>query len=553
MERIWMKNWPQGVPTRLEYRLGEKPLHAYLRQNARDFPDKPAYIFYGNLILWKELDEYTDRFANFLSSVGVKKGEKVALFMQNCPQYVIAHYGIQKAGAVVGPASPMFKEWELEYEVNDLGAKVIVTTDDLYPVVGNIRANSCLEEVVVTKDRDMAPAEPTLPVPEELRREKKTHPGTRDMMEILRDYPAEAPAVAIDLWQDVALIVYTSGTTGRPKGAMLTYGNALFKVASAFHFNKMQLDDIRVTVMPILHIAGNVQGLGLPVYGSMTNVLLARFDPEAVLTAIERYRCTLFSGTTPMLLALMQHPGAAQRDLSSLRYTSCISFGVPLTEDIAAAWKAFTRGSTVHEAGWGLSETHTADTYMPYDKVKPGSNGIPVFDTDFRIIDPETGKELGPGEQGEIVVRNPGVFKGYLNKAEATAQTLRDGWVYTGDIGRFDEDGYLYFEGRIKEMIKCSGYSVFPEDVEIMLLKHPAVAQVGVTGIPDPIRGESVKAFVVLRPEYKGKITEKEMISWARERMAAYKYPRAVEFRDKLPTTATGKVLRRVLKDELKT
>jgi long-chain acyl-CoA synthetase len=550
MDRIWMKSWPKGVSTKLEYRLGEKPLHEYLRQNAKDFPQKPAYIFYGREITWKELDECTDRFANFLSSIGIKKGDKVVLFMQNCPQYVIAHYGIQKLGAIVGPASPMFKEWELEYEVNDLGARVIVTTDDLYPIVENIRGNTSLEEVLVTNYRDMAPSNPTIPVPKELKLEKKVYSGTRDMMEVLRTYPPQAPSVDIDIWEDVYMIVYTSGTTGRPKGAMLTYGNALFKIASAFHFNKMQSDDIRLTVLPICHIAGNNQGLGIPVYGGIITVLLTRFEAEAVLTALERYHCTIWSGTTPMLLALMQQPNAEKWDLSSLRHTFCISFGIALTEEIVTAWKNFSRGSTMNESGWGLSETHTSDTYMPFDKGKFGSNGIPVFESDYRIMDPQTGKEMGPNEQGEIVVRNPGVFKGYWKKPEATAETLRDGWVYTGDIGHFDEDGYLYFQGRIKEMIKCSGYSVFPEDVEVMLLKHPAVAQVGVVGIPDPARGESVKAVIVLKPEYKGEIMEGDIISWAKEKMAAYKYPRAVEFRETLPATGTGKVLRRLLKEE---
>jgi long-chain acyl-CoA synthetase len=346
------------------------------------------------------------------------------------------------------------------------------------------------------------------------------------------------------------MIVYTSGTTGRPKGAMLTYGNALFKIASAFNFKRMQPDDITLTVMPICHIAGNVQGLGLPIYGGITNVLLTRFEAEAVLTALEKYHCTTWSSTTPMVLALIQHPGAEKRDLRFLRYTSCTSFGVPLTQEIAKEWQRLTKGSPVWETGWGLSETHTADVYMPYDKVKFGSNGVPVYETDFRIIDPSTGKDLGPNEEGEIVVRNPGVFKGYWKKPEATAETLRDGWVYTGDIGRFDEDGYLYFLGRVKEMIKCSGYSVFPEDVEVMLLKHPAVAQVGVIGIPDPARGESVKAFIVLKPEYKGNITEEDIICWSKEKMAAYKYPRVVEFRESLPATGAGKVLRRLLKEE---
>ncbi|MBI4768172.1 MAG: AMP-binding protein [Deltaproteobacteria bacterium] len=550
MERIWMKSWPEGVPRKIQYRLGEKPLHEYLRQNARDFPDKPAFIFYGREITWKELDKDTDRFANFLWNAGIQKGDKIVLFMQNCPQYVIAHYGAQKLGVIVGPASPMFKEWELEYEVNDLGARIIVTSDDLYPIVKNIRANTCLEEVVLINYQEMASSNPLMPVPKELRLEKRSFPGTRDLMEVLRTHPPQALALDIDMREDVCTIVYTSGTTGRPKGAMLTYENTLFKIASTFQFNQMQPKDVRLTVLPLCHIAGNNQGLGLPVYGGFTNVLLTRFETEAVLVALERYHCTIWSGTTPMLLALMKHPDADKRNLSSLRQTFCTSFGVILTEEIGTAWKNLTRGSRVNESGYGLTETNTFDAIMPYDRVKYGSYGIPVFETDFKILDLQTGKELGLNKQGEIVVRNPGVFKGYWNNPKATAETLRNGWVHTGDIGRFDDDGYLYFLGRIKEMIKCSGYSVFPEDVEVMLLKHPAIEQVGVIGIPDPVRGESVKAFIVLKPEYKGKITEEEFISWAKKKIAAYKYPRAIEFRESLPATAAGKVLRRLLKQE---
>jgi long-chain acyl-CoA synthetase len=551
MERIWMKNWPKGVPTKLEYRLGEKPLHEYLRQNAKDIPGKPAYIFYGRVITWKEMEEYAKRFANFLSKVGVKKGDRVALFMQNCPQYVIGHYAIQNLGAIVAPCSPMFKEWELEYEIDDVGARVIVTADDLYPIVANVREKTPLEVVVVTNYRDMIPPQPTIPLPNELMLEKKNYSGTRDMMEILQTYSAEPLGGVVNIWEDLSMMVYTSGTTGRPKGAMLTYGNALFKVACCSHFNRMGAQDISLAVMPIYHIAGNVLGIGVPAYTGSTVILLTRFDPEAVLTAFEKYRCTLWYGITPMFQTVMKHPGAEKRDVSSLRFTLGTSFGVALTEEIAGEWRKFTKGSPVWETGWGLTETHTCDTFMPYDGIKFGSNGIPAFDTDIRIMDP-AGKELGLNEQGEIAVRNPGVFKGYWNKPEATAETLRDGWVYTGDIGRVDEAGYLYFLGRVKEMIKCSGYSVFPEDVEIMLLNHPAVAQVGVIGIPDPVRGESIKAFIVLKPEFKGKITEEEMIAWSKEKMAAYKYPRSVEFRDSLPVTSTGKVLRRLLKEEKK-
>jgi long-chain acyl-CoA synthetase len=417
-------------------------------------------------------------------------------------------------------------------------------------VVEKIRVRTSLETVVVTNYRDLASPDSFPLVPAELTLQKSVPPDTRDMLEILQRYSPEAPTVDINLWEDVGLIVYTSGTTGRPKGAMLTFGNALFKVASSYHFSNGCPDDVSLAVMPINHIAGNVMGLGTPVYGGFTCVLLARYDPETMVTATEKYRCTSWYGTTPMYLEVMKHPEAVKRDLSSLRYCKCTSFGVTLSQDIATQWEHFTGGCHIYEMGYGLSETHTGDAMMPHGKPRYGATGIPVFDTDVRIVDPEKGLDLGPNEPGEIALRNPGVFKGYLHRPEATAETLRQGWVFTGDIGKIDDDGYLYFMGRIKEMIKCSGYSVFPEEVEIMLLRHPAVARVAVVGVPDPARGESVKAFIVPKPEYKDRISEKEIISWSREKMAAYKYPRAVEFRDNLPATGAGKVLRRLLKKE---
>lgn len=547
MERIWMKNWPAGVSTTLQYRLGERPLHEYVQANAAEFPQKPAYIFYGREITWGELGESIKRFANYLAGIGIVKGDRVAIFMQNCPQYIIAHFAIQTLGAIVTPCSAMFKEWELEYELNDAGARVMVTTDDLYPVVEKVRAKTPLEAVMVTNYRDFVPDVPTLPVPDELKQEKRLWPGTEDFLDILKRHPAEVPEVAIDVWNDVSMMIYTSGTTGQPKGAMLTYGNALSTIASAAQFKNTQMDEITISVMPVFHIAGNVLGICTPAYTSCTAVLLTRFDPLTIVGAFARYRCTSWYSVTPMLLAIMALPEAKKVDWSCLRYTTCTSFGIPLTEEIAKRWEDFT-GSPVTESGYGLTETHTADTFIP-DRVKWGSNGIPSFDMDLRIMDPETGKELGTNQKGEIVIRNRGVFKGYWKNPQRTAETLRDGWVYTGDIGYVDEDGYLWFLGRIKEMIKCTGYAVFPEDVEVMLVKHPAVSQAAVIGIPDPARGENVKAFIVLKPEYKGKVTDAEIIAWSKEKMASYKYPRVVEFRDSLPATGAGKVLRRLLKN----
>jgi len=542
-----MKNWPEGVSATLEYRLGERPLHEYVQANAAELPLKPAYIFYGREVTWGELGESVKRFANYLAGIGVVKGDRVAIFMQNCPQYIIAHFATQTLGAIVTPCSAMFKEWELEYELNDAEAKVMVTTDDLYPIVEKVRAKTSLGAVVVTNYRDFVPAVPLLPLPDELKQEKRLWPDTEDFLGILKRHPAEAPEVAIDVWNDVSMMIYTSGTTGQPKGAMLTYGNALSTVASTTQFKNFQMDEIIISVMPLFHIAGNVAGLCTPVYSGCTSVLMTRFDPVAIVEAFARYRCTGWYSVTPMLLAIMALPEAKKIDWSCLRSTTCTSFGIPLTEEIAKQWEAFT-GSPVTESGYGLTETHTADTCIP-DRVKWGSNGIPTLEMDLRIMDPETGKELGINEKGEIVIRNRGVFKGYWRNPERTAETLRDGWVHTGDIGCVDEDGYLWFLGRMKEMIKCTGYAVFPEDVEVMLVRHPAVAQAAVIGIPDPARGESIKAFIVLKPEYKGKVTEDEIIAWSKEKMAAYKYPRAVEFRDSLPATGTGKVLRRLLKD----
>lgn len=551
MERFWMKNWPAGVPQKLEFRQGERPLFEYLRENARRFPNKIALIYYGKEIKYKELDELSDRFANYLARSGVKKGDRVALFMQNCPQYIICHYGAQKIGAVVGPCSPMFKEWELEYELIDMGAETLVVLDQLYPVAAAVRGKTALKRIVVTGYRDFLPEEPTLPVPEDLKLPRQKFDDTLELNQILSDYPATPISVDINIKEDVALMVYTSGTTGLPKGAMLTYYNALFKTACAVEVSRSPEEEISLSVMPLFHIAGMLMGVNSFIYFGGTEILLTRFDPVAVLEAIEKYKVTYWYSATPMNVALMQMPGIREKDLSSLRLNPCTSFGIILTEDIGKAWQGIATNSRIYEGAYGLSETHTMDTFMPWDKVKFGTVGIPIYETDIKIVDPDNPQmEMPLGEQGEILVRTHGLFKGYWNKPEATAAALRDGWLHTGDIGKFDEDGYFYFLGRKKEMIKCSGYSVFPEEVEVFLLRHPAVAQAAVIGVPDQARGESVKAFIVLKKDYEGKVNGKEIIEWSKERMAAYKYPRQVVFRNSLPATGAGKILRRVLVEE---
>jgi len=551
MKRIWLKKaWPSNLSHKLLYRLGERPLHDYLRSNAENHPNRVAYIYYGRSITWKELNQFSDSISNFMIAKGIKKGSRVVLFLQNCPQYIIAHFAIQKIGAITCPASPMFKELELEHEINDLGAEIIFTTDDLFPTVNRIQKKTPIRHVVTTNYSDFIKQDSAIRLPEELLKKRIKYPKTYNMQDLINSYRQQTPQINLDIWADVSLMVYTSGTTGLPKAAMLTYGNALFKAASYCQANEITEKDVWLVTNPIFHIGGMCVGMNASIYGGYKTVLLTRFDPETVITAIEKYRCNRWWSIVSMNIAVLNYPGSKRRKLNSLRFNTTTSFGSSLRSEVSQAWQKLTKGCLLYEGGYGLTETHTCDTFMPWENIRFGSVGIPSYDTDIKIVNPKTGKELGIGELGEIVIKNPGVFKGYWNNPEATKRVLRNGWVFTGDIGTIDEDGFLFFKGRLKEMIKCSGYSVFPEEIEMLLMNHPFIAQVGVIGIPDPIRGENIKAFIVLKNKYKGKITPQEIIDWSREHMANYKYPRSIEIRDSLAVTSSGKVLRRLLKSE---
>lgn len=528
------------------YLQGEKPLHEYLRRHARTQPDKPAYLWYGGVLSYAELDRLSDRFAARLASLGVRKGDRVVLFLSNCPQYAICHFGIQKLGAIVSPCSPLFKRHELEYQVSDLGAEVIVAADKLYPIIAEIRDKTRLRHVFLTSYADFLPQTPAITVPPELEAPKQPAEGTIDLLASLNDVtePAPAPPLAMD---DVALMTYTSGTTGMPKGAMLTYRNALFKTAAAAAGGRVDSETISLAVAPLYHIAGMLIGMNVMIYAGATAVLMHRFDPQSVLQAIDRYGIDHWYSIAPMNVAVMQFPGAERFNLKSLRLNPCTSFGITLTESLARQWREFSGGCLSFEAAYGLSETHTYDTCMPPEAIKWGTQGRLVPGVECRIVDKDSNAVLAAGAMGEITLRSPGNFKGYWNRPDATAATLRDGWVHTGDMGTMDQDGYLTFSGRFKEMIKVSGYSVFPEEVEAILIKHPAVRQAAVVGVEDPGKGEVIKAVLVLKQDG-GTVTEDEIVAWSREQMAPYKVPRFVEFRSELPATGAGKVLRRLLK-----
>ena len=479
MNEVLQKNWPSDVSKTLTYRLGEIPLHEYLKSNAQDTPNQTAYHFYGNEITWRQLDEAIDCLAQFFITEGVIKGDRIGLFLQNCPQYLIGHYAIQRIGAVVVPLNPMYKEAELVYLINEGEVKGTIAGQEIYSRIREISHEMpTLEFSITTNYVDYLPENPTLPFPEEYIVPKHREENTFDLLEILEKTERLTEFPTINVWEDVALLAFTSGTSGRPKGAMLTHGNALFKAAANAEANQLKTNDIMLTVAPLCHIAGMLMGVNIPVYSGCETVLLTRFDPQTTVTAIEKYQVTTWYSIAIMNAAILNMPGIDTKDLSSLKRNMATSFGIALTEKLANKWQTVARNCLIFEASYGLSETHTGDTFMPQDHIKHGSCGIATYETEIKIIDLLTGEKVATGIEGEIVLKNPGVFKGYLNRPEATVETLRDGWIYTGDIGKIDEDGYLYFLGRVKEMIKCSGYSVFPEDVEALLGGHPAFHKV---------------------------------------------------------------------------
>ena len=543
-----MKHWPDDIPRQLSFEHGVKPIHEALRAQARNQPDKIAIVFYGREITYRELNEASDRFGAYLSSQGIKKGDRVGIMMLNCPQYAIAHFGIQKIGGIVCPCSPLFKELELEYELNDAEIEILVALDLMFPVINRVRSKTALKKIVITNLNDYLPEKPSLPIIEYMKAPGQAIPDTVDFLEIVSK-PAAPPSVDIDVMEDIGLFQYTGGTTGLPKGCMLTYYAALFKSGAVCEIADIRKDTVCLVTMPIFHIAGMLAGLNSCVMAGATQILLSMFDAETAMKAISKYRANFWYSAVPMNLGIMKHPELKNYDLSSMQTCMTSSFGIQLTEDISSQWRDVTGGGLLIEGAYGLSETHTADTFVPRRNIKYGSCGIPGFEQEMKIVDVnDRSKELPIGEEGEIVLKNPGVFKGYWKRPTETAATLVDGWVFTGDIGKFDEDGYLYLLGRVKEMIKVSGFSVYPEEVELLLGKHPAVDRSAVIGVPDPKKGEVVKAFIVRNPGRND--DEAEIIAWAKDNMSSYKCPVHIEFRETLPTLATGKLLRRMLHDE---
>ncbi|MBN9391147.1 MAG: long-chain fatty acid--CoA ligase [Chloroflexi bacterium] len=551
-EKPWLRYYPPQIPLGIE--VDEETLPGMLRESARRFPDQTALIFYGHKMSYRKLDEAADDFGLSLVAQGIRPGDRVALLLPNCPQFVIAYYGALRAGAIVVPCNPLYVERELEQQLSDARPRILVTLTLFYKLAKAVQPKVGLEKIVVGNIKDYFPTVLKL-LFTALKEKKEGHratlegPDSLSWADFLTGYKSgPAPYLPGVKAADVALYQYTGGTTGTPKAAILTHHNLVTnaRMCWAWLGNGPKTSDITLGVVPFFHVYGMTGALNLSIFSAGTLVLLPKFVPNEVLKAIDRYHPTLFPGVPAMYMALLDAPGVSKYDLKSIK--ACISGAAPLPVEVQNRFEKLTGARLIE--GFGMTEASPVTHGNPvYGRRKEGSIGLPFPGVRAKIVDLESGlSDLPVGEIGELVVSGPMVMQGYYNRPAETANTLRNGWLYTGDIARMDEDGYFYIVDRKKDMILSNGFNVYPRDVEEVLYQHPAVKEAVVIGAPNARGDITVKAFVVLQEGQS--TTADEIIAFCRERLTRYKAPRVVEFRDALPKTLIGKHLRRILVQE---
>jgi long-chain acyl-CoA synthetase len=566
MAKPWLAHYEEGVPADVE--IPDYPVIQNLIDAAEKYPDNTALIFgnvvepLGNALMdaqmtYQELLDLIYRFAGALQQLGVKKGDRVALHLPNCPQFVIAYYATLMVGGVVVPCNPSYVAREMKHQLNDSGAETIVTLSLMYPIIKQIRAETALKQVVVTNIKEYFPG--LLKFLFTVAKEKKEGhyqdiSGDADTVwfqDLLAGAPARPTPVEIDM-EDTAVLMYTGGTTGISKGAQLTHRNVQANAVQtrAWFPRMVGGQEMILTSLPLYHSYAMTTCMNLGFLSGAALLLIA--DPRVlvhILKSINKHAPTLYPGVPALYNSLINHPDIDQYDISSIK--ACISGAAPLPVEVQQKFQVITGGRLVE--GYGLSEATPVTHANPiYGENRIGTIGLPFPSTEAKIVDTETGsQDLAPGEVGELAVHGPQVMKGYWRMPTETANVLREGWLYTGDIARMDQDGYFQIVDRKKDMILgAGGYNIYPREVEEVLFQHPKVNAGAAVGVPVPGKGERVKAFVVLKEGETA--TEEEIIEFCRENLAPYKVPKFVEFRDELPMTMVGKVLRRVLLEEEK-
>jgi long-chain acyl-CoA synthetase len=544
MEHKWYKFYEQGVPKQIDF--PKIKLNKFLDESAAKFPKRSACNFLGKNVTYKKLADYVSVFAGSLRSLGVKEGSKVSICLPNCPQFMISFYAILKLGAVVTQTNPLSAEMEIEYLLNDSDTEIIITLDLLYPKISKIKEKTKLKTIIVTSIKDFLPFPLSALYPIKAKPPKVEYSDTvLKFPELLKS--GEPVTESVGNSDSIALLQYTGGTTGISKGVILTHFNL---VANTMQTASWLTDaepggEIILTAIPFFHVYGMTTALNMGMYLGATLLLIPKFEVKRILKTIQKYKPTIFPGVPLMYMKLNDYPKVNKYNLKSIK--ACISGAAPLPVQVKKKFEALTHSNLVE--GYGLSEASPVTHANPLKGTnKPGSIGIPVPETEVRIADLKRKKKDVPlGDLGELVIKGPQVMQGYWNRKEETENVIKDGWLYTGDIVTMDEDGYFYIVDRKKEMIlTASGQNIYPREVEEVLYTHPKIAEAAVIGIPSEKRGETVKAFIVVREE----ATENEIKEFCEEKLVKYKIPEYIEFRESLPKSLIGKVLKRVLLDE---
>ncbi len=542
--RPWHKNYDYVVPTSI--RFPKFPVQNFLHLAASQYPFKPATDFYGSQITFSDLRKQTLRLANALVQLGVVKGDRVALALPNCPQYLIAYYAALSAGAILVNMNPLYTHDELKFMLENTGTKILITFDAVLPVMRPL-AKALNLKLIVTRVTDYingmgVSSAKTLELEE----------GWKHFSELIEGC-TDIRLPRVDLTPaDPALIQFTGGTTGLPKGALLTHGNVVAASLQCSLWGSSIVNHTPIAernllaIIPYFHIYGNVVGMNWAMLNMATQVILPKFEIDEVLGTIQRVnQFTFFPAVPTMITAIVNHPKAGELNMDQ-RFRFFNSGGAPMPAELIARVKDM--GINYGE-GWGMSETASLGISNPLMACRTGAIGVPIMENDVRLVDIENSKEdVKPGDPGEILIKGPSVMQGYWNNPEETKNQLSDGWLRTGDIGQADEDGYIYIVDRKKDMIIAGGFNIYPREVDEVLYQHPKVAEAVTVGIPDDYRGETVKAFIVLKPGETA--TDKEIAEFCRTKLAAYKVPKQVEFREAIPKSAVGKILRKILRDE---
>ncbi|MBC7602062.1 MAG: long-chain fatty acid--CoA ligase [Ramlibacter sp.] len=553
------KFWPKRLPHALT--APATSLWDNLETSARRFPDKPAFVFFGTPITYAQAVRMAQRLAARLHSLGVNKGDRVVLDMQNCPQLVIAHFAILRANAVVVPVNPMNRAEELKHYITDPGTKVAITTSDIAPELARasdaLPAADRLKHIIATHFTDAF--DPQAPDRDEIPQQWLDWLITKHPLPALADGAVmswsdaldnnlQLPALTVGP-TDLAILPYTSGTTGLPKGCMHLHSSIMHNAMASSTWGNGTADNVVLLVAPMFHVTGMVSVMHSQIYIGATLIVMPRWDRDLAGRLMSRWKVTTWTNIPTMVIDLLGSPNFEQYDLSTLQHIGGGGAGKPQ----AVAQRLFEQFGLRYVEGYGLTETAAPSHSNPPDDPKQQCLGIPFMGCDARVVDPETLKEMAPGEQGEIIMRGPMVFAGYWKRPEATQAVFVEfeGHRYfrSGDLGHVDEDGYFFLTDRLKRMINAAGFKVWPAEVEALMFRHPAIQEACIVSTKDAYRGESVKAIVVLRASHKGKVTEDEIIAWCRENMAVYKMPRVVQFVDALPKSGSGKVMWRMLQE----